>query len=437
MSSKRKTENITNDQLKEAVTPSIKPFEVIQNASKVIDHMSHITREQDILLKKEKWYKDINIYRLSFVMVMNFCYFLFELIIGLYLNSLILTVDSFNMLSDILSQIIGLTATIIMKQNFSSKFTYGFTRAEVTGAFINSVFQISIGLFMSIQSIESFFELEEVKDPLFLLAVSGGGLVVNIIGMIILHEYSCIKKVNKKINSSNKKEEEKSEKSEIELKQIKIQDEPQQEITQVEDPFSAIRTHGTKRMVVTPTLPNEKEITIEPQDVEENKNVSTKKKNINIKGVFIHVFGDALGSVATIFVALCVYLINGHWKYYLDPISSLIVSLVMMVSGMPLLYSCIRIVMQVVPKRFDLEKIRESILEHPDVVGVHDLHIWQLNNKIGVATLKVELNEKVASQGSVSDDIRKILNNNDIPLTTIECICPTPKRTPSSRECFF
>ena len=65
---------------------------------------------------------------------------------------------------------------------------------------------------------------------------------------------------------------------------------------------------------------------------------NSKKGNLNLHGVFLHLLGDALGSIAAIGVGLCIWLIPDkyNWKYYFDPCASIIVSLIILRSSIPL-----------------------------------------------------------------------------------------------------
>ena len=57
---------------------------------------------------------------------------------------------------------------------------------------------------------------------------------------------------------------------------------------------------------------------------------------LNMRGVFLHVLGDALGSVVVIISALCIMFVDGDWKYYLDPVMSLIIVVIIITTTIPL-----------------------------------------------------------------------------------------------------
>lgn len=83
--------------------------------------------------------------RLSIQLVMTFVFFFIELIVGQWTKSIALTTDSFHMLSDSLALVIGLVSVILSRRK-TNKNTFGWVRAEILGALVNSVFLVSLCL---------------------------------------------------------------------------------------------------------------------------------------------------------------------------------------------------------------------------------------------------------------------------------------------------
>lgn len=94
------------------------------------------------------------------------------------------------MLSDALALVIALFS-IIISQKTTTKNTFGWVRAEILGALINSVFLVSLCLGIIIEAVERLIEEKEIKDPKLLLIVGAIGLSVNIVGLFIFgHAHS-------------------------------------------------------------------------------------------------------------------------------------------------------------------------------------------------------------------------------------------------------
>lgn len=101
--------------------------------------------------------------------------------------------------------------------------------------------------------------------------------------------------------------------------------------------------------------------------------------NINMRGAFLHVIGDLLGSVGAIIAALLIWAFNFT---YADPIASLIVSLLIIKSSWGILSSSINILMEGAPNDVDMIHVIETITSEPHVQDVHDCHIWSISNEL-------------------------------------------------------
>lgn len=113
-----------------------------------------------------------------------------EFVIGTIIKSLALQADAFHMLSDVIALIIALYSTIITDKKRTHDATFGYTRAEIIGAFANTIFLISSCFFICLESIQRFINISEVEQSLsndidLLLITAGIGMGINIFGIII------------------------------------------------------------------------------------------------------------------------------------------------------------------------------------------------------------------------------------------------------------
>ncbi|KAF9132087.1 hypothetical protein BGW39_000806 [Mortierella sp. 14UC] len=142
-------------------------------------------------------------------------------------------------------------------------------------------------------------------------------------------------------------------------------------------------------------------------------------EDLNMRGVFLHVLGDALGSVGVIFTALFIWLTDFSWKHYMDPIVSIFISGIIIHSALPLVRSASFILLQGVPVGVDIEEIRREIKAIPDVISIHDLHIWQLTNIKMVASLHILVTNQEAFE-RVSRTVKTIMHRAGVHSTTIQ-----------------
>jgi len=100
-----------------------------------------------------------------------------------------------------------------------------------------------------------------------------------------------------------------------------------------------------------------------------------RNENLNIRGAWLHVMSDALGSVAVIVSAVLITLYGWHW---VDPAISVLISLLIVYSSWRLLADAVWVLMEGAPGRIDVNRVRVALNEAPGVADVHDLHVWTI-----------------------------------------------------------
>lgn len=104
--------------------------------------------------------------------------------------------------------------------------------------------------------------------------------------------------------------------------------------------------------------------------------------SLNMRGAFLHVLGDALGSVGAVGAGI-VMLLTG-W-YLADPLVSVLIGLLILYTSWGLVNESVDILMQSVPKGIDVAEVQRTMEQVSGVVKVHDLHVWSVTS--GVFTL--------------------------------------------------
>lgn len=101
--------------------------------------------------------------------------------------------------------------------------------------------------------------------------------------------------------------------------------------------------------------------------------------NLNLRGAFLHVVSDAIGSVGAIAAGLI--MLATDW-YLADPLISIFIGLLILYSSWSLVKDSLTVLMQAVPKGIELEEVRKTIEAVAGVSKVHDLHIWAVTSDI-------------------------------------------------------
>lgn len=192
----------------------------------------------------------------------------------------------------------------------------------------------------------------------------------------------------------------------------------------------------------------------------ENEHSSSQ---LNMRGVFLHVLGDALGSVIVVVNALiftfvwkpcvpsemCVNpCINSHttdhqhvnhtlvdllegpsvsamkfagpcWVLYLDPTLCIIMVGILLYTTYPLLKESALILLQTVPKQINMHQLNERLLSLDGVLAIHELHIWQLAGSRIIATAHIKCHDPT-SYMDVAKRIKDFFHDEGIHATTIQ-----------------
>lgn len=135
--------------------------------------------------------------------------------------------------------------------------------------------------------------------------------------------------------------------------------------------------------------------------------LSRGEKSINIRGALLHVMGDLLGSVAALVSGLLIYATG--WTP-IDPILSLFICLLIVISSLRLLRDAVHIIMEGVPAHIDLVAVGKAMVESSDrVISVHDLHIWTLSSGSIALSAHVLLDD-LAHWDELLDGVRNMLH---------------------------
>ncbi|MFF5970872.1 cation diffusion facilitator family transporter [Streptomyces sp. NPDC012769] len=111
-----------------------------------------------------------------------------------------------------------------------------------------------------------------------------------------------------------------------------------------------------------------------------------QKESLNVRGAYLEVLADALGSV-TVIVAAGVILLTG-WQYA-DPIASIVIGLMIVPRTVKLLRETLDVLLESAPKGVDMAEVRSHILALPGVEDVHDLHAWTITSGMPVLSAHV------------------------------------------------
>ncbi|CAF1053385.1 unnamed protein product [Adineta ricciae] len=351
-------------------------------------------------------------FRLLVMLTLTFGFFIVELIVGNLTKSVALVADAFHMLSDVISLVIGIVAVRIVKRRSNAN-TYGWVRAEVVGANVNTVFLLALCLTIIFDAVKRFIEPEPIENVNLLLIVGSIGLGINVIGLFLFqgfhgHSHGGHSHGHSKVehNGNNLADEHSNSANRFERHSTRaLQEVIADSVTQADQ--------------------NPSDVVIDIQE----KQTSKKKASMNMHGVFLHVLADALGSVVVIISALIIKFVphdktdNKHWTVYIDPSLSVIIVIIITISTIPLFRDTSSILLQTVPKHLEVQRIKSELLEAvPEISSVHELHIWRLTDEKIIASAHLH-RKTLANYMSVADKVKKFFHLIGIHSVTMQYEC--------------
>ncbi|KAJ7763526.1 cation efflux protein [Mycena maculata] len=383
---------------------------------------------------------------------------------GYAVGSLALVADSFHMLNDVMSLIVALYAIKLTEQSATdSRYSYGWHRAEILAALVNGVFLLALCFSISLEALERFFSTPEISNPRLVVIVGTLGLASNLVGLFLFHEHShshshshaeTSKAPNGTPNSAATSESSATVKPTLSRTDSDASDNyalsghpviTRAAIVKVAHDMARVRSPSPARSNTRHLSHDEHAHTYAHSATEETPLLATPEAHshghdghdhagaehaspghghshggsMNMRALVLHVLGDALGNVGVIATGLVIWQTSWSFKYYFDPVISLVITVIIFSSALPLVRSASFVLLQGVPSTISLEQVRASILDVEGVLSLHELHIWQLSESKNIASVHV-LASRDLDFMPIAAKIRKALHDHGIHSCTIQ-----------------
>jgi cobalt-zinc-cadmium efflux system protein len=122
-----------------------------------------------------------------------------------------------------------------------------------------------------------------------------------------------------------------------------------------------------------------------------------RDESLNVRGAWLHVLTDALGSVQAIAAGALIWAFGWQWA---DPAASVLIALLVVYSSWSLLREATAVLMESAPSHIDVDEVRDAMMGLPGVIEVHDLHVWTITS--GMETLSAHV---VVEEGCYDCDV--------------------------------
>ena len=267
---------------------------------------------------------------LMIVLALNVTYMLAEAIGGWWANSLALLSDAGHMLADIAAIALSLFAARFAERPVTPSKTYGYHRMEILAALANGVTLIVISLLICYEAWHRLRQAEVVEAKM-LIAISFGGLIVNLISAKVLH--------------------------------------------------------------------------------------GAHAHDLNLRGAFLHVLGDLLGSLGAVIAGLLILWRGWLWA---DLVFSVVICVLIVYSSWRLVSEAVNVLLEGTPAHINVAAVEAAMRTISGVRDIHDLHIWTITSNRYAVTAHVIIAESENSY-RILRELRELLASRfDLTHSTLQ-----------------
>ncbi|XP_052828047.1 proton-coupled zinc antiporter SLC30A5 [Octopus bimaculoides] len=304
--------------------------------------------------------------KIFYFLCINMTFTFVELVYGVWTNSLGLISDGFHMMFDCSALVMGLYAAVMTRWKATRIFSFGFDRVEVLSGFVNGLFLIIIALFVFTEAIARLFEPPEIRTER-LLTISVLGLLVNLVGIFVFHSHGHGHGHGHGHSHSQK------------------------------ESSSSCGGHGHAHGSSSGSTHHHSPHGHHHHPHHQPTQHGHPHLNTNMQGVFLHVLADTLGSVGVIVSSILIE--NFGWNVA-DPICSVFIAALILLSVFPLLKETSYILLQRTPLNQEkpLNECLNRVLALEGVTSYRDPHFWNHTSTKIMGCIHVQVKPDASEQ---------------------------------------
>jgi cobalt-zinc-cadmium efflux system protein len=150
---------------------------------------------------------------------------------------------------------------------------------------------------------------------------------------------------------------------------------------------------------------------------------SSAGSSLNMRGAFLHLASDALGSLGVIAAGALLLATGADWP---DPVASILISVLVVIAAFALLRDATRVLLEGVPKGLDVDAVEHALATAEGVDAVHHVHVWSLGSETPALSAHVVLGGELTLHQAqqAGDRLKQLLADRfDIDHATLELEC--------------
>ena len=267
--------------------------------------------------------------RLFIVLLATGAFFFVELFGAKAARSDVLEADAYHLLMDVFALAISLGAMRLATRKPNARFTFGLRRVEPLAALVNGALVFGVAIELVQDSLEHLAH-PNMPRPGIMLMVAVAALAVN--------------------------------------------------------GFSAWILHGAMHGHAGHAHGHDHGPGAVAEEDDEGHHAAAHAHHLNLRGAWLHLLGDALGSVAALVAGISIHF---GGPPIVDPLASFLVVTILVVGALRLVRDAGLVLLDAAPPRLPVARVRKCVLAHPGVKSVHALHVWSLGTGHDAVTVHV------------------------------------------------
>ena len=149
---------------------------------------------------------------------------------------------------------------------------------------------------------------------------------------------------------------------------------------------------------------------------------SGSEHDLNLRSTFLHLMGDVMSTIGAVIAGVIIAFTNWNW---LDPLISVLIGAFILWNAWSILRQSIHILLESTPESIDMTSMVASLLKVDGVRGVHDLHVWSINESLRALSAHIVTDDISISEGaSIQQNLNEILAHEyNIHHATLQLEC--------------
>jgi len=119
--------------------------------------------------------------------------------------------------------------------------------------------------------------------------------------------------------------------------------------------------------------------------------------DLNLRSAFLHLMGDVMSTLGAVIAGIIIAFTNWNW---LDPLVSVLIGFFILWNAWGILRQSVHILLESAPESIDMDSMIQSMLKVEGVRGVHDLHVWSLNESLRALSAHIIIDDISVSEGA-------------------------------------